>query len=261
MNSRLYKCKVKHERLAPKRHRFEYRLFMFYIDLDELVEIKKLSLISHNRFNYYSFRDTDHIQEGAKETKQNLIRFIIKEGVKQTAAKIFLFTQLRILNYTFNPVSFYFVFDINKNPICAVAEVANTFNEQKLYILKDNDFDGVSFKATRKKNFYISPYSELDIDLSFNLSIPQKKLELHVNDIKDKQLIFTSCVSGTELKLNNANLAYLSLRYPLISFMVIFGIHWQALRLFLKGLPRHKKKDRKDLQTNTRTYLKKTKKS
>ena len=258
MHSCLYRCKVMHQRMRPKRHRFCYHLFMFYIDLDEINRLTKLFLISHNCFNYYSFCDRDHLQEGALHTKENIIRYVRKHGIEPCRiGKVFLFTQLRILNYTFNPVSFYFVYDKAQHPICAVAEVANTFNEQKLYFLSGTFFNGKRFQAKMKKYFYISPFSPLDLDLAFDLRPPQEQVDLMVNECDGDGILFTSSVSGKRLNLNNKNLFYLSLRYPLLSLMVIIRIHWQAARLWLKKLPFYAKAESPELQQDVRVYLRK----
>ena len=260
MNSRLYNCRITHKRITPKKHGFSYSVFMFYIDLDEIETLKNLFLISYERFNYYTYRDSDHLQEGASKTKDNLLRYVRSKGITESIGKIYLLTQLRILNYTFNPVSFYFIFNNEEEPICVVAEVANTFNEQKLYLLNSNEFNGTSFKAQRQKHFYISPFSELNIDLSFNLKIPNEKLNLQVNNTKNGEVSFFSNIKGKSVKLTNSNLTWFTIRYPLLTFMVIFRIHIQALKLLIKGIPYFKKADNPHLQRETRVYLNKSKK-
>lgn len=134
MNSSLYKATVMHNRLAPKKHRFHYNVFMFYIDLDEIEILKKkFFLFSHNRFNFFSFRDKEHLQlpinnpDTNKNTKEHITEYLKENGIIVSHCKIMILTNLNILGYNFNPVSFYFVFDKNKQPLCSVAEVGNTF--------------------------------------------------------------------------------------------------------------------------------------
>jgi uncharacterized protein len=114
MNSCLYKAQIMHNRLEPKKHRFHYNVFMFYIDLDELDELpKKLLMVSRNRFNYFSFKDKEHLQlpidkpDTSKNVKQHITDYLKQNGIEKVE-KIMLLTNFSVLGYNFNPVSFYF---------------------------------------------------------------------------------------------------------------------------------------------------------
>src|SRR4051812_39653208 len=161
MNSKLYRTQVMHHRLGPKRHKFVYGAFMFYLDLDELHDLeKKLFFFSNEKFNWFSYRKKEHLQlprekpEENKTTKQSLITFLSNNGIDYNGERIMLLTNLNILGYNFNPVSFYFVMKEDKVR-CAVAEVSNTFREMKPYLLGETCIKNGSFVQRIPKFFYV----------------------------------------------------------------------------------------------------------
>ncbi|MEP4807168.1 MAG: DUF1365 family protein, partial [Luteolibacter sp.] len=161
---------MSHTRVSPKHHAFSYRVFMLAIDLDRF---PKLPLLSQNRFNLFSIVDRDHIQtDPEKTTKQNLTAFLAKNGTKiPPDAKITLLTFPRVLGYSFNPVSFYYISSKTGQPLTAVAEVTNTYREMKLYPLGAPDAQG-NFDHTTPKNFYVSPFSDPNDTFHFRLHQP-----------------------------------------------------------------------------------------
>jgi len=255
MNSCLYKALVMHNRLQPKQHRFHYKVFMFYIDLDEIAMLKKrFSLFSHNKFNFFSFMDREHLQlpidnpNTAKTTKQHIIDYLYQNGVEYTGGRIMLLTNLNILGYNFNPVSFYFCFDEKEQPIAAVAEVSNTFREMKPYFLGKEQFKGNSFHLNTEKCFYVSPFLNHDLVFDFNLTIPAEKLNIKIDDYKEGNRFFISTLTGTKKDLTNARLLAYSLGFPLMTLRIMFLIHWQAMLLWLKKIPYHRKAANPHLQ-------------
>lgn len=224
---------------------------MFYLDLDEIAELpKKFTLISHNRFNVYNFRDDDHWQAGAGSVKENVIRFARSKGLTAEIHKIYLLTHLRTWGYGFNPVSFYFCFDAKGNPVCAIPEVSNTFREMKPYYLGPDKLKEGSFIDKIVKYFYISPFMEMDVLMDFNLKVPGEKLELVIDELKtgENKKIFYSGMVGGRKPLTNARLYGYSLLFPLITLKVIFLIHWHAWILYFKKVPFFKKNEHPDLQ-------------
>ncbi|MBL7891654.1 MAG: DUF1365 domain-containing protein [Bacteroidia bacterium] len=246
-----------HNRIEPKPHRFYYNVFMFYIDLDEIDNItKKLWLVSKNKFNVFNFRDKDHIQlpsekpDTSKNVKQHLCEYLKQNGVELKTGKIMLLTNLCTFGYQFNPVSFYFCFDEQNRPVCCVPEVGNTFLEIKPYLLDSTTLSGNKFRKKIKKLFYVSPFSDMDTEFDFNIEIPSDKLNIRIDDYKNEKRIFISTLNGSQKELSNLNLFWYSFRFPFITLQVIGFIHWQALKLWLKKIPYHKKNDNKELQQN-----------
>jgi DUF1365 family protein len=265
MNSCLYKAKVMHHRLAPKKHRFHYNVFMFYIDLDELHLLKKkLLLFSLNRFNVFSFRDKEHLQlpidapDQSMNTKQHVLDYLKQNGVTASVGKVMGLTNLNILGYNFNPVSFYFVFDPQQNPICSVAEVSNTFREMKPYLLGGETFQNGQFHLNTTKYFYVSPFFKHDANFDFNFYIPGEKLNIRIDTFDSEERVFISTLTGTKKSLTNLNLFLYSIRFPFLTLWIMALIHWNALRLWLKKIPYYRKNDLLNLQRDVhRKYDKK----
>src|SRR5438874_361787 len=107
MNSCLYESTVVHERLAPLRHRFVYKIFIFYLDLEEIDEVAgRLRFLSRNKFNLFNFRDLDHLKLSGADVRQNILEYLGANGVNLAGGKIMLLTHLRTVGHLFNPVSF-----------------------------------------------------------------------------------------------------------------------------------------------------------
>jgi len=252
MNSCLYECDVMHHRLTPKENQFCYRIFMLALDLDEIDEVvRRIPIFSRNCPNLYSFRDRDHLTLAGAEgltVRENIISYLTGHDVPFPATgRITLVTLPRVLGYIFNPVSFYFCHDAAGAPLCAVVEVGNTFGEMKPYLLREpagQDF----FRLITPKHFYVSPFSPLDLAFDFKLRVPDEALEIHIDDRDGDRRVLLSTLTGKRAPLTTAQLAWFTLKYPLVTLKVIFLIHWQALGLWLRRLPVYRKATGTELQ-------------
>jgi DUF1365 family protein len=256
MNSCLYKAKVMHHRLAPKQHSFHYNVFMFYLDLDEIDSLaKRLKIMSRNRFNLFNFRDKDHLQlprenpDTSKNIRQHLTDYLQTNSINIGNGRIMLLTNLCTVGYQFNPVSFYFCYDEDNKPLCSIVEVCNTFREMKPYFLGKDTMVGDKYKLNTTKYFYVSPFIEMDTNFDFDLEIPGHKLKIKIDDYdKDSKRFFISTLNGQRRDLKDSTLLLYFFSFPLITLKVIGMIHWQALRLWLKKIPYHKKTNNMPLQ-------------
>lgn len=259
MKSCIYNCTVMHHRLEPKKHAFQYKIFFFYIDLDEIDLLsKKFWFISRNRFNVFNFRDADHLEFPrenpikGRSTKENILSYLNLSGLQRPDRSIHsigLLTNLRTWGHQFNPVSFYFVKDVAEKTICSVVEVGNTFYEQKPYLLDESTRSGDTFELQTPKYFYVSPFINHDALFDFKIGIPGEKLDIRIDDLHpDGKRFFISTVKGERVELSNWTLFKYILRFPFITLKVIFLIHWQALKLLLKGIGYHKKNAHPELQ-------------
>jgi DUF1365 family protein len=249
MNSCLYECNVMHRRLAPKEHQFSYRIFMFHLDLDEIDAVaRRIPFFSRNRRGVFSFYDSDHLQEGQGTVREKLCAYLGGNGITLAeGSRAMLLTLPRVLGYIFNPVSFYFCFDAAGSPLCAVAEVGNTFGEKKLYLLPE-PVSGDRFRLVVPKHFYVSPFSELDLQFDFKLRVPGDSMEIHVDDRNGEERILLSALTGKRAPLTAARLGWFAIKYPMVTLWIMTLIHWNALLLWLKRVPFHRKEARPDLQ-------------
>jgi DUF1365 family protein len=258
LRSCLYECRVMHQRRIPRRNRFEHGVFLVGVDLDELGRLDgSLRFFGHNRGRPYEFRDSDHLRLPAENPgatlRDSLASWLQTQDVSLPAdARIFLITLTRVAGYIFNPVSFYFCEKADSSPICAVAEVGNTFGELKPYLvpLESAAGGGTRFRVIVPKHYYVSPFSTLDLCFDFRLRLPGERLEIVVNDVAaaDGETHLISTLVGERRPFTDRELLRLTLRYPLVTLRVITLIHWHALRLWWKGFAWHRKSARTDLQ-------------
>lgn len=212
---------------------------MFSIDLDEPEWLeKKFKFFGYNKFNIFSFYDSDHFKKSEEKTKlqttqEKLNSYLLENGIEKPVS-VKLITNLRIFGYVFNPVSFYYCYDKNDKIYCAIAEVSNTFGEMKMYLLQN--FENGFFRQVKRKLFYISPFTELDDYLDLNIGLPGEKLKIFIDDFKDKQIKVRTVLNAKKKKLTDWQLIKYLLRFPFLTIQIISLIHWQALKLWLKGV-------------------------
>jgi uncharacterized protein len=248
-NSCLYECSVMHSRKERTINKFYYKYFMFYLDLDEIDLLSdKLKFFSRNRVNIFNFRDRDHLVFDKPDVKNNILRYIRENGVTENIGRIQLLTNVATFGYNFNPVSFYFSFNKNNEPVCVVPEVGNTFHELKPFFIDNHNYQHGQFHARIRKNFYVSPFIEHDVFFDFQLSVPDHKLKIKIDDYKEGDCIFVTQLSGRMKNLTDANLLYYGLKYPLVTLKIISAIHWQALKMIFKKIPYFRKNEFMNLQ-------------
>ncbi len=251
MNSCFYECSVMHHRFSPKVHRFQHKIFMFYLDLDELdLVARKILLFSHNRKNIYSFRDADHEPAGPVPLKERILGFLRENQIDPGPfCRVMLLTLPRVFGYIFNPISLYYCFDQAGRAVCAVAEVGNTFREMKLYLLR-NEESGTSntFHKIVPKHFYVSPFSSLTLNFDFKFKVPGESLKINIDDRDGDKTVLITTLAGKRTAMTNPALLGFTIKYPLLTLKVIFLIHFHALQLWLKGVPFYRKADNSAFQ-------------
>jgi DUF1365 family protein len=168
--------------------------------------------------------------------RPNLAAWLASHGkTLADADTVRLLTFPTCFGYGFNPVSFYYITPADGAPVYAVAEVVNTFREMKLYLVEPGP-DGAP-AARVPKNFYVSPFSALDLEFDFRFDLPDHTLRVQIDDYSNGEKTLVSSLTGKSLPLTAWNLASLSLTYPLVTLKVILLIHWEALRLWMKKIP------------------------
>ncbi len=241
MNTSLYQCNIFHKRIKPVKRQFAYSVFMMSLDLDELDTLAKNHwLFSRNRWNIYSIRDSDYLQDSTSHTiKQKLLDFLSTQDVDLVApSRITLQTFPRIFGYQFNPVSFYYLEDDSANVIAVVAEVGNTFLEKKMFLIdqKDSKKQGW-FRLKTAKDFYVSPFSKVTDHFDFQIGPRNEKWSVNINDEDAEGLVLVSTIRGQQKAFSSLRLSWYIIRYPLLTLRVIFLIHWHALLMWIRKFP------------------------
>ena len=186
-----------------------------------------------------------------RNLKVQVIHYLAANGISfDPHGRIMLLTLPRVAGYIFNPVSIYYCFNPSGAPLCALAEVGNTFGEMKLFLLRSDELrDGKVFQKLTPKHFYVSPFSSLELGFDFKLRIPGDKLDIRIDDRDGDAKVLLSTLTGTRAALSNARLLWFTIKYPLITLKVIALIHWHAFVLWLKRVPLHRKADNPALQS------------
>lgn len=243
-NSCLYVGRVRHRRFAPARHEFEYRLFMLYLDLDELPRLfDRYWLWSSRRPNLAWFRRADHLGDAERRLSE-CVRDLVEERCGQRPrGPVRLLTQLRYFGHGFNPVSFYYCFDPTGERVeYIIAEVNNTpWGEQYCYLLnaapEQRDRRIQHFELD--KQFHVSPFMGMDIHYRWSFTRPGERLIAHLQNQKDGGKLFDASLMIERRPISSAALSAALLRYPFMTLKVVAAIYYQALRLWLKKTPFH----------------------
>ena len=241
-SSFIYTGQVIHKRFKPKEHFFKYKVFSLLIDLSEIHLLKKeLKLFSYNKFNILSFHDIDHGPRDGTSLVDWVKNNLKNNNIDTKEITIKLLCYPRIWGYVFNPLSIFFVYDKNLNLISILYEVKNTFGEQHTYVFKI-DKDNQYFEHTCKKKFHVSPFIEMNCVYYFKIFKPENKLSVVINQNDESGKILFASQDGVKKILNNKNLLTSYLSHPLMSFKIIGAIHFEALKLWLKGIRLVRKK-------------------
>jgi DUF1365 family protein len=254
MKSEFFISFIKHIRFIPKKYEFDYRFFWMKIDLDELNQLdKETRYFSRNKFNLVSYYDHDHLNLGFSTTKENMKAFLKENGVIEEIIKIELVTNPRILGYTFNPVSFYFI-ETATSPYMVI-EIGNTYKEIKPYFVPSEYKMNNEWLFTTPKFFYISPFISAQNNMTFKVIKDDKSLLITIDDINSVGAIELKAIfTGKSLPWSSRNLIYLFFSYPLNTFRIILAIHYHAFKLFRMKIPYWRKNDEAHLQKDLFTW-------
>jgi DUF1365 family protein len=241
-NSYIYTGTVIHKRFKPKIHTFNYKVFSLLIDLSEIDLLHKtLRLFSYNKFNIISFFNKDHGPRDGSSLKNWVLDNLKKNDIESEDVKIKLLCYPRIFGYVFNPLSVFYVYDKNSVLIAILYEVKNTFGEQHSYIFKTKKEQNL-IQHVCKKKFHVSPFIEMNCIYFFRLLKPGNKISVII-DVQDSEgKILYASQDGVKSELNNNNLFKSYLKHPLMTFKIIIAIHFEAFKLWTKGIKFIKKK-------------------
>ena len=241
-NSFIYTGNVIHKRFKPKIHYFKYKVFSLLIDLSEIDLLDKdLKIFSYNKFNIISFHDKDHGARDGSSIKSWVIDNLKKNNIDINDVQIKLLCYPRIFGYVFNPLSVFYIYDNNSNLISILYEVKNTFGEQHTYIFKTNISDNL-IQHKCKKKMYVSPFIEMDCIYFFKLLKPGSKISVIIDQNDKEGKILYASQDGVKSEITNDNLIKSYLAHPLMTFKIILAIHYEAFKLWCKGIKFIKKR-------------------
>jgi len=227
LGSAIYVGHVVHQRHRPKKHALRYRVFSVLIDLDDLPELDGLRWFAHNKRALFSFRDADHADGG--DLRDWVTKQLANAGMK-APGRIRLLCYPRILGYVFNPLTVWYCDDADGAPMATIYEVHNTFGERHTYVLP------AAAPQEADKAFYVSPFIDMNCHYAFKLSAPEEKILVAINETQDGEPLLYAAFTGKRQDFSDANLMRLFFSHPLMTLKVTAGIHWEAVKLILKGI-------------------------
>ena len=235
MTSCIYNGTVIHKRFKPKIHFFKYKVFSLLIDLSELNNLdKKVGFFSYNKFNLISFFDKDHGDRDGSLVINWVKKNLKENNVNCENIRIKLLCYPRILGYVFNPLSIFYVYDKNDKLISLLYEVKNTFGEQHTYIfkIKENNL----LKHNCEKKFHVSPFIEMNCSYFFRTLKPADKISIIIDQYQLNEKILYASQDGKRTDFTTSELIKSYLKHPLMTFIVIAAIHFEAFKLWTKGI-------------------------
>ena len=241
-NSCIYSGFITHRRFKPKRHFFSYKTFSLLIDLNELKSLEeKINFFSYNRFNILSFYDKDHGPRDGSSLVTWVKNTLSDANINIESGTIKLLCYPRFFGYVFNPLSIFYCYDKNLQLKAVLYEVKNTFNEQHTYVFSASSSSNLILHKCNKK-FHVSPFMEMKTFYNFRLLNPGTILNVFIKQVDSEGTLLTACQVGKKVEISSKNLLFQFLKHPLMSFKVIIAIHFEALRLWIKGVKLVKRK-------------------
>lgn len=232
---RLYRGVVMHRRVRPRVHGFRYRLFWMLLDLDRLDEAAaRTRLFSIGRFNLLSFHPRDHGDGSSANLRAQAMAKLAEAGIGGVDGPIRLLTMPRLLGFVFNPISVYYCHRADDGLAAVIYEVSSTFGERRSYVLAS---EGERFEQSCDKALHVSPFMRMAMTYAFRGRTPDDRLTLAIDGHEADGLVIATAMTGERRALTDREVLKAVLAVPFETLKVVAAIHWEALRLFLKGVP------------------------
>lgn len=239
-NSGVYEGIVSHCRFAPQVHRFNYRVFMMYLDLDELDRVfSRNTFWSVNRSNLASFNREDYLGDTSIPLKDAVHQRIVEEGGERLEGPVRMLTNLRYFGFSINPITCYYCFDKENRLKYIVAEVTNTpWGERHSYVIPAAENKGRT-QAKFDKDHHVSPFMPMDMEYHWRSSLPGERISVYMENHQQGERVFNASLQLKRHALTPSLLNITLLKYPFMTLQVALGIYWQALKIWWKKIPFH----------------------
>lgn len=235
----LYRGEVMHARLKPTPHRFVYRVLNLLIDLDRLDEAdRQSSLFGVNRRALYSFHERDHGPRNGSALSAHVRAIAANAGIDLSGGRIELLCYPRLLGYAFNPLSVYYGYRADGPLALLIYEVRNTFGEHHSYIcpVRPDEISAAGIRQVRDKRFHVSPFIGMDMRYHFRISPPSEDAKIRILETDSDGPLLAATFNGRKQPLTSTHLIAAFLALPFVTLKVVWGIHYEAARLWLKGV-------------------------
>ena len=235
----LYFGDVMHARLKPVGHRFSYRVMSLLIDLDRLDAADRQSrLFGVNRKALYSFRERDHGDRDGSSLAAYARRRAAEHGIDLTGGRVQLLCYPRLLGFTFNPLSVYFCTRADGELALVIYEVRNTFGDIHPYVLpvRPGELSEAGLRQQQDKLFYVSPFIDMPMRYRFRVSPPSGDVKLRILETDRTGPLLAATFHGVRRPLSSGQLLRSFFALPLVTLKIVAAIHWEALRLWVKGV-------------------------
>ncbi|APZ90905.1 DUF1365 domain-containing protein [Fuerstiella marisgermanici] len=244
MHSCIYEGTVRHRRFHEKHHEFQNRLFLMYLDLDELSTVFKGRWFwSTSRPALARFRRDQYLGEAEKSLPDCVRDLVQQKTGYRPEGPVRLLTSLRYFGYLINPVSFYFCYNgMGDHVEAIVAEVTNTpWGERHCYVIDsrsatDQTSTSNAIRATNAKQFHVSPFLSMGMTYHWTIRPPGDHLSIHVENRAESERAFDASLSLRRREITGLNLARALVRFPFMTGQIAASIYWQALRLWWKNV-------------------------
>ncbi len=234
----LYFGEVMHARLKPMGHRFSYRVMSLLIDLDRLDAADRQSrLFAVNRPALYSFNEKDHGDRDGSPLRGYVQRCATEHNIDLAGGRVLLLCYPRLLGFTFNPLSVYYCYRAGGELALMIYEVRNTFGDIHAYVLPvaPGELSEAGLRQQQDKLFYVSPFIDMPMRYYFRVSPPRAAVKLRILETDRAGPLLAATFHGRRRDLTSAQLLRSFFSLPLVTLKIVAAIHWEALRLWVKG--------------------------
>lgn len=231
----VYEGLVRHHRFKPVKHKLCYKVFSFLVDVDKIDDLdKELKWFSRNKFNFFSFYDQDHGSD-KPDNISKWIRAQLQEAGFPADGKIQFLFYPRMFGYAFNPLSVFYCYDKEGKLSSVLYAVRNTFGGRHGYLIPITEQQRLAHQRTDKL-FHVSPFIEMNMDYHFILKQPDETLSVTIKVNDPEGPLLNANFSAERKSVSDESLKNLFFRFPMMTLKVMAGIHWEAIKLILKGL-------------------------